>query len=317
MGFESFLGNRRVKENLRASLARGRISHFYLISGPEGSGKHTLARLMAAGILCRESDKPCLRCPSCRKVMADTHPDVITMDDPEKKTVTVELVRQAVSDVYIRPNEGSHKIYLFPRAQDLQLPGQNALLKVLEEPPHYGVFLLLTDNPERLLPTIRSRCTALALSALEEGELRQALKAAFPEADALTVAGAISRSGGFLGQAQQLLAQGLSLPPQTSDFVQAYSRRDSLALLQLLVPMEKSKREQLLLLLQQWRGLLEEALVFRSGFSAAPPAVQQLGTARSAKELMQAVSCLQKAIDYTQSNVSVAAVCGYLTWALR
>ena len=81
MGFEGLLGNERLKENLRMSVGRGRISHFYLISGPSGAGKRTLARLLSAAILCQGTEKPCLQCPACRKVMGASHPDCITVDD--------------------------------------------------------------------------------------------------------------------------------------------------------------------------------------------------------------------------------------------
>ena len=91
MGFESLLGNERLKENIEGSLSRGHISHFYLISGPEGAGKHTLAKLLGAAILCRGREKPCLSCIACRKVMDGNHPDFITVDDQEKKTVPVDL----------------------------------------------------------------------------------------------------------------------------------------------------------------------------------------------------------------------------------
>ena len=124
MGFEALLGNERLRQNLVSSLQKGHISHFYLISGPVGSGKHTLARLLAAAILCGSRQKPCLSCEPCRKVMANTHPDFITIDDPEKKTVPVDLIRQARNDIYIRPNEAEHKIYLFPRAQDMGIPAR-------------------------------------------------------------------------------------------------------------------------------------------------------------------------------------------------
>ena len=171
MAFETLLGNRQLKQNLAGSLARGHISHFYLISGPRGSGKRTLARLLAAAILCREGSKPCLRCGICRRVTEGNHPDVITVEDPEHKAVAVKIVREYREDAFIRPNESDHKIYIFP--QELGIEGQNALLKILEEPPKYGVFILLTDNPERLLPTVRSRCTELKLLPLESGLLRR------------------------------------------------------------------------------------------------------------------------------------------------
>ena len=150
MAFESLLGNEQLKKNLQNSISGGHISHFYLISGPAGSGKHTLAKLLSAAILC-SSHEPCLGCSVCRKVMDNTHPDVITVDDPVHKTVAVKIVRQFREDVFIRPNETEYKIYLLP--QELGIEGQNALLKILEEPPGYGVFILLTDNPEKLLPT--------------------------------------------------------------------------------------------------------------------------------------------------------------------
>ena len=306
MGFESLLGNDRLKQNLTSSLSKGHVSHFYLLSGPEGSGKHTLARLMAAAILCQGPDRPCLHCTACRKIMDGQHPDFITVDEPEKKTVSVDLIRNARADMYIQPNESDHKIYLFPRAQDIGLPGQNALLKVLEEPPAYGVFLLLTDNPEKL-----------TLQALPESILRRELRSEFPGSSADSVSAAIVRSGGYLGQAAQLLREGDTQSSQAEDFAGSFSRRDALGLMRVLVPMERWKREPLLEVLSGWLELLESALVSRSGLSAVSPLARQLSAGRSSAELMEAVGHLQKAILYVQSNVSPAAVCGYLEWALR
>lgn len=317
MGFDALLGNERLKDNLRSSIDRGRISHFYLISGPEGSGKRTLARLLAAAILCSGTNKPCGTCSHCRKALGNGHPDYITIDDPEKKTVPVELIRQARADIYIRPNEAEHKVYLFPRAQDMGIPGQNALLKVLEEPPVYGVFILLTDNPEKLLPTVRSRCTELALNALPDALLRSTLAQRYPQATEDAVHAAAVRSGGFLGQAAAILEEGSELSPQTGAFLKAYTNRSVYDLTLVLVPMEKWKRDQLIPTLQQWAAFLEGALVYRSGIGAATPMAKELSAARSARELMDAIAQLQKAIQYAQGNVSVAAICGYLEWVLR
>ena len=317
MGFETLLGNDRLKENLTVSLGKGRVSHFYLISGPAGAGKRTLARLLAAAILCKGRDKPCGVCGPCRKALKNEHPDFITIDDPEKKTVPVDLIRKARADIYIQPNESDHKIYLFPRAQDMGLPGQNALLKVLEEPPKYGVFILLTDNPEKLLPTVRSRCTELALTAVPEKQLRQYLTLNYPKASAEDIAAAMMRSGGYLGQAKELLEDGESLPPQTADFVRSYAARDTMGLLNVLVPMEKWKREQLIQILSAWTELMEGALACRAGLPAPSPLARELSQGRSAPELMEALKALQKGVQYAQGNVSPAAVCGWLSWELR
>ena len=147
MAFESLLGNERIKQNLSAAAHKNRFAHFYLISGPKGSGKHTLARLLASALMCEEGSRPCGKCAACRKIMANTHPDFITVDDPEHKNVAVRIIREAREGMFIRPNEGQRKIYLFP--QEMGIEGQNALLKILEEPPSYGVFIILSDNPEK------------------------------------------------------------------------------------------------------------------------------------------------------------------------
>ncbi len=315
MGFEGLLGNERLKENLTGSLSRGRISHFYLISGPAGSGKRTLARLLASAILCGGPHRPCGSCAACRKVMQGNHPDFITVEDPEHKNVAVKIVRQYREDIFIRPNESDYKIYLFP--QELGIEGQNALLKILEEPPSYGVFILLTDNPQKLLPTVRSRCTELALQALPDKTLLAALAREFPDAAPDDLKAAALRSGGWLGQAKELLESGGETAPQTEGFLRSFAARDALGLVQTLTPMEKWKRDALADMLSQWIGLLEQALACRSGLPAPSAAVRELSAARTSLELMQGLQNLKKALEYTQSNVSPAAVCGWLSWALR
>ena len=315
MGFEALLGNDRLKETLAASLHRGHISHFYLISGPKGSGKHTLAKLLAQAILCQGGSKPCGVCGPCRKIESGNHPDFITVEDPEHKTTAVKIVRQIREDVFIRPNESAYKIYLFP--QELGTEGQNALLKILEEPPKHGVFILLADNPEKLLTTVRSRCTELKLMALPEKLLHRQLRLDFPQAGEEDIASAMDRSGGFYGQAKEILAEGGAVPPQTESFVKAFSARDSLGLTQVLVPLEKWKRDALAELLESWLSLLEQALACRTGGARAGKLARQIAESRSSAELMGAVNALRKALEYVRSNVSGAAVCGWLQWALR
>lgn len=315
MGFDALLGNERLKQNLVTTLHSGRISHFYLISGPQGSGKKTLAQLLGQAILCQGRHKPCGTCPACRKVLHHNHPDFITVTDPEHKNVAVKIVRDIREDVFIRPNEADFKIYLFP--QDLGIEGQNALLKILEEPPSYGVFLLLTDNPEKILPTVRSRCTELKMQALPAQALTAYLSARYPQASAEDITAAADRSGGFLGQALELLESGGAVPPQTEDLVKALCSRDVMTLTETLVPMEKWKRDALDEILESWIALTAEALAHRSGMAAVSPLARTLAQHCGSPELDQITRCLKKASVYTQSNVSPAAVCGWLSWALR
>lgn len=314
MGFASLLGNEGLKEQLHNAFARGRAAHFYLISGPEGSGKGRLARLLAAAFLCESREKPCLRCESCRKALEQVHPDVIWVTDPEHKNVPVKQIRQVRDDLFIRPNEGSHKIYILP--QPLGIEGQNALLKVLEEPPQYGVFLLLTDNPETVLPTVRSRCVELKLLPLPASVLLPALQTQFPQAEKQALQAAMERSGGYFGQAKALLSAEEKPEPYTLALVDALSRRDPLLLTQTLAKMEQLTREALLELLAQWTVLLEGALLCRAGLPAPSEAASRLAAARSARELNDAIRLLQQASEYANSNVSPGAICGWLAHVL-
>lgn len=317
MGFSPLLGNDRLKNNLSAAINGNKAAHFYLISGAPGSGRHTLAKLLSAALQCGGADKPCLACPACRKAMTGVHPDILTIDDPEKKTVPVDLVREARADIYIRPNEGKKKIYIFPRAQDMRTEAQNALLKVLEEPPSYGAFLLITDSPEKLLPTIRSRCISLSLTGLPEHLLNEELQRRFPNADSAAIHAAVARSGGYLGQAISLLEEGAELCEETEKFLDAYMQRSALGLTQALVPMEKYKRDKLIPILQQWESLLQQALIARGGGKALLPQAEKLGLSRDPQDLLRSLKHIQKGIEYAKGNVSPAAICSWLAWSLR
>lgn len=165
MNLTGLSGNERVKEQLsRQEKGRG-LSHAYIISGPAGSGKHTLAQLLAAGMLCTSrAEKPCGQCAPCLKVKKGLHPDVSAVTGPEEgKPITVDQVRALRSDAYIRPNEGERKIYLLEGADQMNASAQNALLKLLEEGPRFAAFLLLARNSGALLETVRSRCEEISL----------------------------------------------------------------------------------------------------------------------------------------------------------
>ena len=147
--------------------------------------------------------------------------------------------------------------------------------------------------------------------------LKPWLAAKFPAASGEELDAAIRRSGGYPGQAEELLRGSSEQPPEVEAFVKAFAARDSLALTYVLVPMEKWKRDLALPVFAAWQSALQEGLVCRSGVAAVSPAAKTLAANRSSKDLLSGVNTLRKAIEYTQGNVSVAAVCGWLVHALR
>ena len=136
----------RFTQSIMEAAANGALPHAIILSGQ--GDLIAAARFAAAAMQCMQMPHPCGTCTACRKIERGIHPDVITVEDKEHKKVPVKLVRQVRDDMFVRPNEGARKIYILH--QELGIEGQNALLKTLEEPPKYGVFILLTDNPEKL-----------------------------------------------------------------------------------------------------------------------------------------------------------------------
>jgi DNA polymerase-3 subunit delta' len=195
---------------------------------------------------------------------------------------------------------------------DMNQSAQNALLKVMEEPPAYAAFLLLSDGEEKLLPTIRSRCVTLRLSPLDERTCITALHGAFPEKDERVLRAAALRAGGYLGQAKRLLEQEQPLLPQTLDFARCFAARDRLGLTMLLVPMEKLKRDQILPILTQWAELLAQAMTVREGMPPLHKAAAVLGRARRAGAMLKACQALRRSMELVQGNIGVGAVCGAL-----
>lgn len=169
MNVKELQGNAPLKQQFSAM---AEPPHECILSGPEGSGRHTLARILAQALVCQEPQavhRPCGQCPSCQKVAQGIHPDVIPIQrflPPESKEIKVDAARQLRQDAYVRPNEGRCKVYLLDLP--LNVNAQNALLKLLEDGPAYTAFLILTDQPASLLETVRSRCVHFRLTSPQE-----------------------------------------------------------------------------------------------------------------------------------------------------
>ena len=197
IGFEQVIGQRLAVSHLQNAVRTGRVSQAYLISGEKGAGKMKLALAFAAALLCEQpkqengGPEPCGECHSCVQIQAGSHPDVVLLTNErvgaatKTGTLGVALARFVQADVSVKPYYGPYKIYIIPNAENLNQQAQNALLKTLEEPPAYAVFLLLAQNTSVFLPTVLSRCVSIALHPAPEKDLVAALTAAgVPEKEA-------------------------------------------------------------------------------------------------------------------------------------
>ena len=270
-----FAGNETVKAALSGMLRASRIPHAVILEGAAGLGKKTLAGFIAAAAVCTgEGEIPCGQCGNCHLAAGGIHPDVITVR-PAGRTLSVDTVRQVRQDAYTLPHQAPRRVFVFPEADAMTEQAQNALLKVLEEPPAYVVFLLLTVSASRLLATIRSRSTILTLSApgLEEaadrvmGLLAQGKDG---ESDGLApgrdkVLAALRAEGGNIGRALDLLqAGGEPAEEQTAAAIlNLAAEGGDLSLLKAAYALEKD-RKNARLILESLLAKIQAALVYKS-----------------------------------------------------
>lgn len=202
--FKDVPGQEEMKRQLEMSVRRNHLSHSYLLLGEKGVGKLTMARAFAKRLLCTgEGPRPCGRCHSCIQIAADTHPDVVTIQR-DKTALGVDAVReQLAQEIRIRPFSGERRIFIVPEAEKMTQQAQNAILKTIEEPPDYAMILLLAEQEEALLPTIRSRVLRLVFRPVPETEILKRLRAAGAPPERAEEAARFSR--GIYRRAEELV----------------------------------------------------------------------------------------------------------------
>lgn len=174
--FNNILGNEEAKKILENTIKNQNISHSYMFIGQDGIGKFMIAKEFAKAILCQGEQKPCNTCESCIKFNGENNPDIQIIDEIEEKSIKTETIKEMVKGVYEKPIEGSRKVYIINDGQKMTKEAQNSLLKTLEEPPEYVVIILITENENLLLNTIKSRCTKIKFNPLKDNEIIKILK---------------------------------------------------------------------------------------------------------------------------------------------
>lgn len=187
--FSTMIANDNLCNYFASSIRNNSLSHAFILLGAEGTGKHTLARLIAAALNCEGKENgaaiPCLECDRCKKIMKDSSPDVIFVSrEKDRATLGVEAIRFIKDDVVFYPNDGCHKIYVIEDAHTMTPQAQNAFLLTLEEPPSYAIFILLCESTESILETIKSRSPILRMRTPSESEAIEYLSKNHPSARA-------------------------------------------------------------------------------------------------------------------------------------
>ena len=139
---DTFAGNNEIKETINACVLSGRFPHAFIIEGEQGSGRQTLARIIATAAVCEGESAPCGNCRICDLVLRDGHSDVLTYS-PDGATFKIDAVREIRDNAYVMPIEAKRKVNILLDCDKMNEPAQNAFLKVLEEPPEFMVFILL------------------------------------------------------------------------------------------------------------------------------------------------------------------------------
>jgi len=175
MGFSTVLGQDLLKKELLRQIRGNTLNHAYLIHGNPGLDPQGFAKVFAQGILCMETEGeiPCGSCTACKKVLSNNHEDIIIY---KEETLKVEDIRNLEKDIHIKPYSSGKKIYIINHGEGITPQGQNALLKTLEEPPSFGIILIVARSKESLLPTIQSRCQSLGVKPVSGEVIYGALK---------------------------------------------------------------------------------------------------------------------------------------------
>jgi len=307
------LGHKWAVDMLRGQVAGGAARHAYLIAGPPGLGRRTLALRLAQALNCTEPPVPgvpCGKCRDCRQIGAMQHPDLnVIQAEAEGGTLKVDQVRAIQHMLSLKPYQSKYRVALFLRFQEANDNAANALLKTLEEAPSYAVLILTADSPEQLLPTIVSRCEVLRLRPLPVETVESFLRERGAQADAARLIAHVS--GGRPGYALNLLQDPAALAFRAERLadLQALlpaSRVDRFSYAEKLAKDKETMRQVVLIWLSYWRDVL-----LRAGGVSTPIAnldraqeIEALAGRLDLSTSRRVVSALEQALERLEANVN-------------
>ncbi len=262
-----FVSNKRITEQLGSLIDAGHFPHALLLEGDTGLGKKTLARLLACALVCREENGPCMTCSQCRKVINGYHPDVLTYAaQGGEGSFKVETVREIINEAYISPNEARYKIFLLGEVDKMNASAQNALLKILEEPPEYVIFIMTALTKTKMLETVLSRSVVMTLEGVDVQEGAQYITEHNEGIEFAEAEKALFLSNGNIGTATEILLKGRmsELTELCADICKGILANDEYMLLRTLSPLI-GDRQGTALVLDMLKNIFRDAVVDTNG----------------------------------------------------
>ena len=173
MNFNNIIGNENVKNLLNNSIESNNLVHSYMFVGPNGIGKSIFAKELSKILLCSNNTSPCNSCSSCVKFEGNNHPDFMIIDADDGKSIKIGQIRLLQEKIAEKPIISNRKVYIINNSDLMTVEAQNCLLKTLEEPPEYANIILVLSNENKMLNTIKSRCTKIAFQKLTNENLKE------------------------------------------------------------------------------------------------------------------------------------------------
>lgn len=244
--FEEIKGHVHIVNNLQASIHHNKLSHAYIIDGAMGSGKKLLAGTIAKTLQClKEGITPCCECISCKSFDSFNHPDVIYVKPTKTKSIGIDDIRTQISSILeLKPYKYKYKIFIIEDADTMTVQAQNAILKTIEEPPSYAVFLLLSTHFNSFLQTILSRCVVIKLKPLGENIIKKYIMDHFSSDENMAKLYSVF-SRGSIGQAEKIAAsqEFINTRQEIIDLLTTIKDKDVISVFEVSKPLEAYKED--------------------------------------------------------------------------
>ena len=323
--FSMLFGNETTKARIGRAITDGTLPHAFLVSGPEGSGKATLATEIAAALNCERrggGELPCHMCNSCRRIKDGSFIDVKWLEKPkDKMTIGVGEVRTFREDMFLSATESDYNVYIIDDADKMTPNAQNALLKVFEEPPSNVVIFMLTESDDAILTTIKSRAQYVAMERFDEDGLIEYFKsrgARLPVANEEAMREFMMCADGRIGRAKELVDGGAeeakAARELTEGFITALKQSTPYSTLYTTIRSLPTKKDELTEALESITVALRDLMLLKYD-SSAPllfypdrAKARELADLMSARRLMRVYDIISDSLDDLARNVNVSAM---------